>query len=501
MSGVRQAGAFAGGAGAASTDILAESLALLRARQPGRALALLEGLPAARQGEPAVAARLAYAKALLGRFGEAIAAARAALAGADDVETLDLAGNSLVLCQRPSEAYPAFRRALALAGDDPGLLFNLAAVARFVGHVEEAERTYDRVIASSPTWWTAYRNRSELRRQSASDNHVSELRRRLDQGPPWQGEVQLAYALGKELEDLMDYEAAFQAYARGAAVRRAHMRYSVEDDVDTLKTIASVFDAAYCAPAREVSGSPGPIFILGMPRTGSTLLERKLAGHPDVEPLGELQTFGQAVVEGVRRSAASPLAGKTALIDASARVAPEVFGRAYLEAVAPLTGGCSAFTDKLPLNFLYAGLIARALPTARIIHMVRDPLDTCLGAYRTLFDEAYPFSYDLAELGTYYQAYRGLMAHWSEVLGPRIVEVAYERLVADASGEVERLVERLGLRPAASEAQGAGAAPVMTASASQVREAVHGRSVGLARRYEDHLGPLLAALGPLAQPA
>ena len=498
MSGVGRPGTAPGGAVGVSTGVLPESLALLRARQPGQALALLENLPPARRRDPPVVARLAYAQALLGNFGEAIAAARIALAGATDVETMDLAANSLVLCQRPSEAYPAFRRAVALAGDDPALLFNLAAVARFLGHVEEAQQAYDRVIARSPTFWTAYRNRSELRRQSSSDNHIDELRRRLANHPPWQGEVQLAYALGKELEDLKDYEAAFGAYARGATVRRAHMRYSVEDDVDTLKAIAKTFDAAYCKPARDASGSPGPIFILGMPRTGSTLLERQLAGHPDVEALGELQTFGQTVVEGVRRHATGPIAGKGALIAASAKVPPEALGRAYLETVAPLRSGGGAFTDKLPLNFLYAGLIARALPTARIIHMARDPLDTCLGAYRTLFDEAYPFSYDLTELGTYYRAYHALMAHWNEVLGPRIIEVAYERIVADPSGEVDRLIERLGLPRGAGALQDASAAPVMTASASQVREAVHDRSVGLARRYEDQLGPLLGALGPLA---
>jgi tetratricopeptide (TPR) repeat protein len=486
---------------AASTDVLAESLALLRARQAGRALALLHALPAARRREPAVAARLGYAQALLGQVGEAIAAARAALAAAEDVETLDLAGNSLVLCHRPAEAYPAFRRAVRLAGDDPALLFNLAAVARFLGHVEEAERAYDRVIAQAPTFWAAYRNRSELRRQSSSDNHVGELRRRLDQRPPWQGEVQLAYALGKELEDLEDYRAAFQAYARGATVRRAHMRYSVDDDLATLQEIARAFDAAYCAPAREPSGPPGPIFILGMPRTGSTLLEQRLARHPDVEALGELQTFGRTLVEVVRERAAGPLAGKAALVHASARVAPAEFGRAYLQAVAPLRSGRGPFTDKLPLNFLYAGLIARALPTARIVHMVRDPLDTCVGGYRTLFDEAYPFSYDLAELGAYYRGYRGLMAHWTEVLGPRILEVRYEELVADPSGEVDRLVERLGLPAAPGGVRDAGGAPVMTASASQVTQAVHTRSVGLARRYEGELGPLLAALGPSIQPA
>ena len=242
-----------------------------------------------------------------------------------------------MLCQRPAEAYPAFRRAVALAGDDPALLFNLAAVARFLGHAEEAARAYDRrhrpvadlVDGLSQSFGAA--PPVEFRRP-----RLANFRRRLADHPPWQGEVQLAYALGKELEDLKDYEAAFQAYARGAGVRRQHMRYSVEDDVDTLKAIADTFDAAYCAPARDAVGAPGPIFILGMPRTGSTLLERQPAGHPDVEALGELQTFGQTVVEGVRRHATAPITGKGALIEASAKVPPEALGRAYLEAVAPL---------------------------------------------------------------------------------------------------------------------------------------------------------------------
>ena len=482
----------------AEQDVLRQCLGLLLARQPSQALELLGALPAAQRTTPAAAARYAYAFALLGRFGDAIAAAQTALGSAQDVETLNLAGNSLVLCQRPAEAYEAFKRAAALAGDDPAVLFNLAATARFVGHAQEAEQAYDRVIARLPDCWEAYRNRSELRRQSTAANHVDELRLRLGQSPPWQGEVQLAYALGKELEDLGDYPQAFQAYQRGASVRRARMRYSVQDDIASLNAIAEAFDDAYCAPAREAAGQPGPIFILGMPRTGSTLLEQRLARHPDVQSLGELQTFGQTVVEATRRRTSGPLAGKAAFIQASAAVDPAEFGSLYMAAVAPLRSGQAAFTDKLPLNFLYAGLIARALPTARIIHMIRDPIDTCVGCYRTLFEEAYPFSYDLAELGAYYRAYHDLMAHWSKALGPRIIQVAYEDLVADPSGEVHRLVQRLGLATHAETAQADAATPVMTASASQVREAVHNRSVGLAQRYETQLEPLRASLGGLA---
>jgi tetratricopeptide (TPR) repeat protein len=481
---------------------LVQSLSLLRARRARDALAVIEGLPPAARNDPRLAARRAYAHALLGEFAPALAAARAAVGAATaDVVSLDLAGNSFTLCHAPADAYEAFQRAAVLSPQDGALHLNLAATARFLGRAQEAEAAYDRVIRADPGCWEAYRGRSETRRQSQDRNHIPQLEAVLRNGrPPPDGVVRLCYALGKEYEDLKAYDRAFDAFERGARTRRAHMRYDVAEDVAALDLIGQVFDAAWCAPARTAAGPTelnrgGPIFILGLPRTGSTLLERMLGRHSQVQPLGELQTFGAAMIATLRRQGAPAAGGKTGAIRAAAAAPPDAIGRTYLDTIAPLRDARPRFIDKLPLNILYAGLIARALPTARIIHLTRDPADACLAIYKTLFDEAYPYSYDLAELGAYHNAYRRLAAHWRAALGDRFIEVAYEALVTEPAAQMEQLMARLDLvmEPACLSPQ-EDMGPVMTASASQVRVPVHDQSVGIAGRYGARLGPLLAAL-------
>ncbi|MBV9512111.1 MAG: sulfotransferase [Caulobacteraceae bacterium] len=480
-------------AGGRPGEALAQLHQRLRERRPGEALALLARLDAATRRDPRVQACEAYAAALGGRIGQARGAAQAALlADGLDALSLDLAGNALTLCHDAAGAYDAFARAARLAPHDIELLVNLAAAARFLGREAEAEQALDEVLARAPTTWRAWRNRSELRPQTPADNHVEAIERLLREArPPWQGEVQLLFALGKEYEDLEQHEQAFDAFARAAALRRGRMRYDVQADVETLAQITEAFDAAYCAGARARRGTPGPVFILGLPRTGSTLLERLLARSADVQPLGELQQFAAVLVEAARGSAA-PASGKAGLIEASARIAPEPVGRAYLDAVRPLRDASPAFIDKLPLNYLYAGAIARALPDAAVIHVRRKAADVCWAMFKTLFDEAYPFSYDLAELGRYHNAYRRLLAHWREGLGPRLVEIAYEDLVADPELRTAEVLAAAGLKAQAGE--GGGAAPVMTASASQVRRPVHQRSVDNAARHAHRLQPLFEVL-------
>ena len=476
---------------------LAEISRLLQARRPAEALAVIDRLPPSARWDPRISARSAYGFSLLGRIREALAAGRACLAdrALRDLAALEMVGASFVLCQRPAEAHEAFSRAAALAPDHPAVLFNLATTARFLGRAAEAEQAYDRVIARAPDAWAAWRNRSELRRQTSDRNHVAALTAALARAPAGDGEVQLSFALGKEHEDLGDYPRAFDCFQRGARARRARMTYEVRADADSLPQIAEAFDAAWCAPGRTKGAGEGPIFILGMPRTGSTLLEQMLGRHSRVQALGELQTFGSALIGAVREAQPKPPADKAALIRAAADLAPERVGEAYLAAVEPLRDERARFTDKLPLNFLYAGLIARALPQAGVVHITRDPLDACVAIYKTLFDEAYPFSYDLAELGTYYRAYLRLMDHWRDALGERLIEVSYERLVGDPQAEMTALLGRLDLDPEpACLASDGAASPVMTASASQVREPIHRQSVASAARYRERLDPLVAAL-------
>jgi tetratricopeptide (TPR) repeat protein len=490
---------MAGRDGPGLAETLSRSLDLLARRRPREALTLLASLGPAQFVVPAVQGRLAYAHALLGEIAKAEGAARAVAENpAAEASALDLAGNALTLCHRPAEAYDAFRRAAALAPGNPALQYNLAATAAFLGRTDEAEAAYTEVIRRDPAAWEAYRARSDLRRQSADSNHIAELEAALfTRQPPTDGEIRLRYALGKEYEDVGDVDRAFDNFDLASKLRRSRLRYDVAEDIAALDLIGEVFDAAYAAPARVRTPGDGPIFILGLPRTGSTLLERMLGRHPDIQPLGELQAFGAALVAGLRRQAGPPPTGKLEAIQASAAVDPAEVGRDYLAAVAPLRDGRANFTDKLPFNILYTAIIARALPQARIVHLTRDPLDACVAIYKTLFEEAYPYAYDLAELGAYHNAYRRLAAHWREVLGERFIEVAYEDLVGDPAAQITRLLARLDLPTAdACLAPERDDSPVMTASAAQVRAPVHARSVGIASRYIHRLAPLLAVLEP-----
>ncbi|MFT4027477.1 MAG: sulfotransferase [Novosphingobium sp.] len=481
-----------------TAKLIADGMSLLSAGRPGEVLHLIAQACPGGPADPRVLAQQAYAHAALGQVAQGLTAAnRAMRAPPADFWAFDLLGHAFTRCHRPDLAYAAFQRAEQAAPGRPDVLFNLASAAAFVGFTDQAERAYDRVIAALPDHAEAYLNRSLLRRQTPAGNHVAHLSAALGRVPSgWQQEVHLRYALGKELEDLGDHDASFAQIALGAAVRRRHMRYSVAEDVAAMERIAAVHDVPWCAPARAaaVPGS-GPIFILGMPRSGSTLLERMLGLHTQVQPLGELPCFGQALVEAFRAATGRMPAGKGELIDLSGGLDPAAIGQAYRGAVVPLRDGRARFTDKLPINFLYAGLIARALPDAMLLHIRRRPLDLCFAVFKTLFRDAYPFSYDLTELGTYHRAYQALMDHWRHALGSRLVEIDYEDLVAQPRQALARLLPLLGLDfEDACLTPEANRSAVMTASAAQVRLPIHTSSVGSAAHYKRHLEPLWAAL-------
>jgi tetratricopeptide (TPR) repeat protein len=481
-----------------AAKLVSRGLALLKGGQAQDLLLLIASFGFAEQADPRILAQKAYAHAMLGRVADALAAAELAMQSSmSELWALDMLGNVFTHCHRPDKAYAAFSRARQVAPDRPDVLFNFATAASFLGLTDEAERAYDGIIAASPGHAEAFHNRSLLRRQTHDRNHVSQLASALRgvDALPWQSEVHLRYALGKELEDLGDHDAAFASLARGAAVRRRHMRYAVGEDVDAMARIAAKHDGAWCASAAEAQQRDGPVFILGLPRSGSTLLERMLGRHSQVQPLGELQTFGQVLVNASRANLGRVPASKAELIDLSADLDLAAMGDHYLAGVASLRDARPRFTDKLPLNFLYAGLIARALPGATLLHIRREPIDLCFAIYKTLFRDAYPYSYDLAELGAYHRAYQELMDHWREALGGRLVEIEYEALVTAPRDTFEALLPRLDLdfEEACLSPQEDRTA-VMTASAAQVRQPIQANSVGSAARYEKHLGALREAL-------
>jgi tetratricopeptide (TPR) repeat protein len=490
---------------------------------PDRALTAIEQALSLEPANAAGVLHRAMCLLALQRRAEALEAADAAARAAPSNPGLQDAVGTL--CSRAEDhrrALAAYDRAVTLAPQDPRFRFNRASVRRFIGDLAGAEEDYDFVIAKQPDDFEAYYNRSELRVQTAERNHVAALETVAARHfADWRGEVQVSYALAKELEDLGDYPASFAALKRGADLRRRHMRYDVAHDVATVDWIIEAFPGAAPPPAAvpgKVAAPPPaavpapaappqpvrapslappsdrPIFIVGLPRSGTTLVERILGSHSTVTSAGELNAFALALVDAVRAKAGRILPRRE-LVAASATLDFAALGHDYLRRARASFAGDGRFIDKMPLNYLYCGLIRQALPQSTIIHLTRHPLAVGYAMYKTLFKDGYPFSYDLNDIARYYAAYAKLMDHWRRTLPGAIYDVGYEAIVADQRGETEKLLAHCGLdwEEACAEFHRNPSAST-TASASQVRRPLYETSVAQWRHYETELAPLAEAL-------
>lgn len=390
-------------------------------------------------------------------------------------------------------AAEAQRRAVALAPHDAALVFNLATLLTFSGDLAGAVEAYEACVALDPSHWQAHLALAQSRRWSADRNHVARLRAQLqrDGGHP-EARLFLGLALAKELEDQGDYPAAFAHYVEAKASHRRRHPYDPARD-------RAMFDALCEVVPRpgEAAGEPDerPVFVLGMPRSGTTLVDRILSSHPRVRSVGERYDFPRAL----KQASATPT---PALLDpptiAAARSLDwSAVGRAYLASVRP-AGDCLRFVDKLPHNFLYAGFIATALPGARIVCLRRERMDTCLANFRQLLSPGNPwfdYSFDLLDTGRYVLQFERLVAHWQRAFPGRILELRYEDLVADQEAATRRLLEYCGLDwDPACLAFERNQAAVSTASAVQVREPLHRGSIGRWRHYAPQLAELEALL-------
>ncbi|MGH8240712.1 MAG: sulfotransferase family protein, partial [Steroidobacteraceae bacterium] len=294
------------------------------------------------------------------------------------------------------------------------------------------------------------------------------------------------YALGKEYHDLGRYEDAFEAFAEGAAARRRSLQYDVAVDEGKLARIERVFTQEWFDSTEIASPNGRHIFIFGLPRSGTTLVERILSALPDVRSNGETDNFASALIQ-------KTPAGSDDIIARSAKATFGGVGSDYDR----LSGGSAscATIEKLPLNYLYAGLIAKALPDAALIHVRRPPLDSCFAMYRTLFGQAYPFSYSFDDLARYYAAYDRLMGHWRRILPHRLIEIEYDDLVRTPDEVARNVAARCGLLWADDALDlSKNSAPSLTASAAQVRGSIYTSSSGSWKSYAKQLGPLSRAL-------
>ncbi len=398
-----------------------------------------------------------------------------------------------------AEAIESYRRCLALKPRHLGALIGLGHVLKAVGDYEGAVSSYLACIREAPDFGETYWSLANLKTYRFDDAMVAEMEKRAaGQERNTQSQVNFLFALAKAYEDRGDCERAWELYRRGNAEQRQEVTYDPVQTEVMNDRIVDVFSADFLTSLHHAGDpDPAPIFILGLPRSGSTLLEQILASHGSVEGTSELPYIGRLATS-LNRNRGDGVNYPEAMRE----LGPSNFatlGAEYLQ-LAHLHRRTAAprFIDKMPNNFPNIGLIAAILPNATIIDARRHPLDACLSCWRQLFAKGQAFTYDLTEIGEYYLQYQRLMDHWARVLPGRVLTVQYEDVVRDFEPQVRRLLDFCGLpwqdaclRFYESER------PVRTPSSEQVRQPIYDRSIGHWRQYEHHLGELIAVIEPV----
>ena len=391
------------------------------------------------------------------------------------------------------------RRAVEQCPDSADLLVWFGEAVKRHGNTLEAQEFFRKARALSPTDGYIHQTLAHTKKFTERDDaDLTRMEALLSRGDlKDQDRCRLHFALGKAYEDLADYDASFVHYEQGNALYRATFDYDIEAEARSFGDIRATFTRALFGHGRGCD-SRAPIFILGMPRSGSTLLEQMLAAHPLVHGAGELPLLGQIMqslwARNVNPAGQAYPRGLASIDEAVLRDAGQYYAHS-VEALLDKKPGARYVTDKMPHNFLYVGMIKLLLPNARIIHCRREPMDTCFSCYKHLFSGAHPYAYDLRELGSYYKLYEGLMAHWHEVLPGEILDVDYEAVVEDQEGQLARLLGFCGLPwDDACLAYHETGPVALTASSVQVRRPIYKDSLAYWRRYEAHLTPLREAL-------
>lgn len=413
----------------------------------------------------------------------------------DNPTALAVLGNSMRTLGRPEEGLALCRRALELDSACIDAWTAMGAILQSMGQFEQANATFESAIALDPTHGPPYASLASSGKIQADSNLIERMERVLAENDlPDKRRSVFEFALGKCFGDLGDYDAAFAHYRRANVLSGKGASFDEAKVEDRFDRLIATFTRDFLAQRATMgSDSQRPVFIVGMPRSGTTLVERIIASHPDSFGTGERMKIADTV-----RDLSKTLQTTTPYPECATQIDAAVTQRlaaSYLEDLQQRSGVASRVTDKMPNNFQHLGIIALLFPNARIINCRRDPIDTCLSCYCLDFSGRLNFAYDLTHLGQYYRQYERLMAHWRVALPNTILDVRYEDLVADPETETRRIIDhcRLEWNDACLTHDKADGA-VMSASNWQVRQPIYKTSVERWRRYEKHLGPLIQAL-------
>jgi len=415
-----------------------------------------------------------------------------------DAATHTALGQIYNLLNRPDVAAEKFQTALQLLPEDPKAQMGLANALEFLGNIDDAKIAYRHAIEVKPDLGAAYGQLVSLETPENIEALIPAMEKLLLE-PELDPIHQLAlnFALGRAYDASKKYDQAFEAYAKGCALKRTSIKYDVSYFESLVDRITEVFDTSFLAQ-HAGGGCPSqvPVFVIGMPRSGTSMVEQILASHSQVFGAGELNTLDRAARMFDRPD--GPTFPETHMTLEKADF--EGLGGAYVNQLADQHQGHSYVIDKTPTNFLYAGFLRLILPNARVIHCVRNPMDTCVSCHNLLFGIGQEYSYNQEELGRFYRAYARLMEHFDLVMPGKMLKVRYEDVVESQEFETKRMLEFLDLPwEDACLAFHKTERSVLTSSSGQVRRPLYKSSVARWKRYEGHLGPLIEALGTLVE--
>lgn len=395
---------------------------------------------------------------------------------------------------------PAQRLFKQLSKSQPqhsGWKLKLAMIEQNYGRIEQAKELAKEALVINPNNADVLIFLSHLSRQSKNSNHIKQLRALTkDQNLSVSDRAKIYFALAKELEDCQEYQKSFSARKYGADIYRQSYQYDVNSDIGFMQQIERIFNESIVNRQEQIADIEKPIFIVGLPRSGTTLMDRIISSHSDVTAAGELKHFNRCITAALQHQFPGQQMSRHDMVSATAQLDLESLGKRYLANAQTSRGKTPRFTDKFPQNSYYAGLILRALPGAKIIIMQRHPVAVCYSVYKQMFNrDSYPFSYDLEEMADYFIAHDRLLHHWQKIGGDRIKTVYYEDLVADLETQARAVLTFLDL-PWQNQCLEfhKNKQAAATASASQVRQKVYTDSVAMWQNYETELQPLISKL-------